>query len=65
MAVEDDIFAPPKKKPTHEIGQALDTLSVHELDERVEILRDEIVRVEAAKAKKAASAAAAAAFFKT
>ena len=65
MAVEDDIFAAPKKKPPHEIGQPLDTLSVHELDERIEHLREEIARLEAAKKVKAASVAAAAAFFKS
>ncbi|HMN73661.1 MAG TPA: DUF1192 domain-containing protein [Rhodoblastus sp.] len=65
MAAEDDIFAAPKKKPDHEIGQPLDTLSVGELAERIELLRGEIARLEAAKTAKAASAAAAAAFFKT
>lgn len=65
MAIEDDIFAAPKKKPAHEIGQPLDALSVHELEERVELLREEIARLEAAKTAKSASAAAAAAFFKS
>ena len=65
MAIEDDIFAAPKKKPVHELGQPLDALSVHELDERIELLREEIGRLESAKASKSASAAAAAAFFKT
>ena len=64
MATEDDIFARPKKKPEHEIGQPLDALSVGELAERVELLKSEIERLEAAKAAKSASAAAAAAFFK-
>jgi uncharacterized small protein (DUF1192 family) len=65
MAVDDDIFAAPKKKAAHEIGQALDVLSVGELAERIEILREEIARLEAARTAKAASAAAAAAFFKS
>ncbi len=64
MAIEDYIFAAPKKKPAHEIGQPLDALSVHELDERIELLREEIARLETAKTAKSASAAAAAAFFK-
>ncbi|MFT4098397.1 MAG: DUF1192 domain-containing protein [Rhodoblastus sp.] len=65
MAADDDIFAAPKKKPDHEIGQPLDTLSVGELGERIELLRAEIARLEAARTAKSASAAAAAAFFKT
>ncbi len=65
MAMEDEIFAAPKKKLEHEIGQPLDSLSVGELEERIELLRGEIARLESAKAGKAASAAAAAAFFKS
>ncbi len=65
MAADDDIFAAPKKKPEHEIGQPLDSLSVGELAERIELLRAEIARLEAARTAKAASATAAAAFFKT
>jgi uncharacterized small protein (DUF1192 family) len=68
MALFDDMDpfgAPPKKKTTHEIGQSLDTLSVDELDERVSLLREEIARLEAARAGKVASRAAAASVFKT
>ncbi|MFV0281979.1 MAG: DUF1192 domain-containing protein [Rhodoblastus sp.] len=65
MAIEDDIFAAPKKKPEHEIGQPLDSLSVGELAERIELLRAEIERLEAAARAKTASAAAAASFFKS
>jgi len=65
MAIEDDIFAAPKKKPAHELGQPLDELSVGELAERIDLLRAEIERLEAARTRKAASAAAAAAFFKS
>lgn len=62
MALFDD---PPPRKPTstHEIGQDLAALSLHELDERIALLRAEIERLEAAKAKKAASLSAADAFF--
>jgi len=54
----------PKKKLAHEIGQDLALLSVEELGERIALLKDEIVRLEAARAKKQASRSAAAEFFK-
>ena len=43
----------PKKKITHEIGQDLALLSVSELTERIGLLKDEIVRLEAEMAQKA------------
>jgi uncharacterized small protein (DUF1192 family) len=62
MAVFDD---EPRKAPAvHQIGQDLSALSLHELDERIAALRDEIKRLEEAKARKAASMSAASAFFK-
>lgn len=61
----DPFGAPPKKKAGHDIGQPLDTLSVDELDERVALLREEITRLETARAAKVASRAAAASVFKT
>ena len=54
----------PKKKPVHEVGQDLAALSVQELEERVALLRDEIVRLEQAAAGKRATLEAASAFFK-
>ena len=60
--IDDD--APPKKKLIHEIGQELALLSVGDLAERVELLQQEIVRLEEAKAKKQASLSAADQFFK-
>jgi uncharacterized small protein (DUF1192 family) len=62
----DEVFgAPPRKvASSHEIGQSLDDLSVHEIDERITILQAEITRLEEAKRAKEASASAAAAFFK-
>jgi uncharacterized small protein (DUF1192 family) len=54
----------PKKKISHEIGQELALLSVKELDERIGLLRDEIARLEADKARKQASRNAADQFFK-
>jgi uncharacterized small protein (DUF1192 family) len=54
----------PKKKIVHEIGQDLALLSVKELDERVALLKEEIGRLEAAKAGKQVSRNVADTFFK-
>jgi uncharacterized small protein (DUF1192 family) len=54
----------PKKKITHELGQELALLSVGELAERVNLLKEEIVRLEAEIARKRASKTAADVFFK-
>ncbi len=63
---EDEVFgAPPRKAASsHEIGQSLGDLSVHEIDERITILQAEITRLEEARRAKQTSASAAAAFFK-
>ena len=61
-AIDDDDR--PKKKITHEIGQELALLSVEELGERIGLLKDEITRLEQAKAKKQASRSVADQFFK-
>jgi uncharacterized small protein (DUF1192 family) len=58
---EDD---KPKKKVIHEIGQDLTLLSVEELGARVQLLHDEIRRIEADISQKRASRAAADQFFK-
>jgi uncharacterized small protein (DUF1192 family) len=55
----------PKKKVAHEIGQDLTLLSVRELNERIELMRAEIARLEADIARKQASRSAADQFFKT
>ena len=55
---------PLKKKTVHEIGQDLSLLSIGELTERIAQLKDEIARLEAAKASKSATRTAADAFFK-
>jgi uncharacterized small protein (DUF1192 family) len=60
--MEDD--APPKRKLAHEIGQDLALLSVGELHERIDLLRQEIARLEAAAMQKEASRSTAAEFFK-
>jgi uncharacterized small protein (DUF1192 family) len=54
----------PKNKIVHEIGQELALLSVKEIDERVALLKEEIARLEAAKAGKQASRNVADTFFK-
>jgi uncharacterized small protein (DUF1192 family) len=58
---EDD---KPKKKIRHEIGQDLSLLSVEELAARVQLMHDEISRLEADMANKRASRSAADQFFK-
>jgi uncharacterized small protein (DUF1192 family) len=62
MAATDDDR--PKKKIAHEIGQDLSLLSVEELGQRVQLLRDEIVRLESDMVQKRAKRAAADQFFK-
>ena len=54
----------PKRKITHDIGQDLSLLSVTELNERIGLMREEIVRLEADIAKKQATRSAADQFFK-
>ena len=62
MAAEEE--DKPRKPQGYVLGQPLDALSAAELDERMEELRREIVRLEAARAQKLAAQTAAAAFFK-
>jgi uncharacterized small protein (DUF1192 family) len=54
----------PRPAAHFEIGQPLDLLSVAELEARIEALRAEIARLEAAVTSKQAASAAAEAFFK-
>ncbi len=63
MAIEDE--DKPKVKVSHEIGQDLSLLSVEELGHRIELLKEEIGRLEAAMTMKRATRAAADRFFKT
>ncbi|QEN87776.1 DUF1192 domain-containing protein [Labrys sp. KNU-23] len=63
MAIFDD--EPRKVTVEHQIGQDLSTLSLHELEERIAALKQEVARLEQAKTSKAASLSAASAFFKT
>jgi uncharacterized small protein (DUF1192 family) len=61
-AIDDDDR--PKKKVTHEIGQDLALLSVAVLLERIGLMREEIVRLEADIGRKQATRSAADTFFK-
>jgi len=61
-AIDDDDR--PKKKIAHEIGQDLSLLSVEELAARVQLMNDEISRLEADIVQKRAKRAAADQFFK-
>jgi uncharacterized small protein (DUF1192 family) len=54
----------PKKKITHEMGQDLSLLSVSELSARINLLKEEIARLEAEMTRKNASKSAADLFFK-
>lgn len=54
----------PAKKIAHEIGSDLSMLSVGDLDARIDLLREEIARLEADKEKKQAGRMAADSFFK-
>jgi uncharacterized small protein (DUF1192 family) len=55
---------PRKKALSHEIGQDLSSISVDELNERIAILKGEIERLEAERAKKDKAKSAAADIFK-
>jgi uncharacterized small protein (DUF1192 family) len=60
----DDDLKPRPKPPEHVMGQDLSTLSVHELNERIALLKIEIARLEADVAKKQSSKSAAESVFK-
>jgi uncharacterized small protein (DUF1192 family) len=57
---EDD---KPIRKTAHEIGQDLYTLSIEDFDERIAVLKAEIVRLEEARQQKSAQRAAADSIF--
>lgn len=62
--MRDDADDRPAPKPKHQMGEVLDTLSVEELRLRIDLLRQEIARLDAAILAKEASRNAADAFFK-
>ena len=64
MARESDDEQRAAPKPKHMAGDPLDTLSIDELRLRIDVLRDEITRIEGEIATKQASRSAADAFFK-
>jgi uncharacterized small protein (DUF1192 family) len=53
-----------KKPKGHEVGMPIDTMSVDELNERIEMLRREIARLEEAIAARQKTKAAADSLFK-
>jgi uncharacterized small protein (DUF1192 family) len=55
----------PKKSVQHEIGSDLSSLSVDEIDRRIALLRQEILRLEADRAQKGAGRRAAEDLFKS
>lgn len=55
----------PKKQAVHEIGSDLSALSAEELESRINVLKQEILRLEAEKQRKAAGRRAADSFFKS
>jgi uncharacterized small protein (DUF1192 family) len=64
MPMFDDAENRPRPQLLHQIGQDLSTLSVSDLDERIEALRREIARLEEDRRRKQASQEAARAAFK-
>ena len=64
MAIDLFEEKPRPKPPAHEVGQDLSILSIGELDERIEILQQEVERLKEARSRKEASKVAADAFFK-
>jgi uncharacterized small protein (DUF1192 family) len=60
----DDDLKPRPKPPEHVLGQDLSTLSIHELGERIALMKIEIARLEADMAKKQSSKTAAESVFK-
>lgn len=62
MSIFDD--EPEKKPVSHEVGSDLSLLSVDELQERIELLREEILRLEAEMTAKQSSKTAAESLFR-
>ena len=60
-----DLDDEPKKPANMVIGENLDAISVAELEQRIQALESEIVRLRSEIARKQASRSAADAFFKT
>ncbi|MGL4974544.1 MAG: DUF1192 domain-containing protein [Bosea sp. (in: a-proteobacteria)] len=60
FGTDDDL---PRPKQEHQIGQDVTMLAVRDLDERIELLRAEITRLELARTAKNASRSAADAVF--
>ncbi|MGI9352114.1 MAG: DUF1192 domain-containing protein [Rhizobiaceae bacterium] len=54
----------PKKQPTYSIGQDLSLLAVEEIDETIDLLKQEIERLQTERGTKAKHLSAAEALFK-
>jgi uncharacterized small protein (DUF1192 family) len=65
MEDEMDLDDLPKPKPQLTVGEALDAISIAELQQRIVAFEGEIARLKAEIAKKQASKVAADAFFKS
>jgi uncharacterized small protein (DUF1192 family) len=61
---EESLFGAPRPKKAHEIGENLDALSARELAERIEMLKREVERLEAAIRAREATRTAASSVFK-
>ncbi|KQP06669.1 hypothetical protein ASF28_16620 [Methylobacterium sp. Leaf99] len=62
--MRDDDETPSGSSPSHRVGEALDTLSVADLSERIALLQGEIARLEAARDAKNAARDAAGSIFR-
>jgi uncharacterized small protein (DUF1192 family) len=60
----EETVRPVSHARNHVVGQDLATLSIEEIDERIQVLREEITRLEQMREQKEASKSAADAVFK-
>ncbi|MCF6367747.1 DUF1192 domain-containing protein [Rhizobium halophilum] len=63
MSIADD-DRPKKQVNSHEVGCDLSSLSVEDLDQRIDLLQNEITRLQADREKKSAGRSAAESLFR-